>query len=345
MPLHRILVAAFAAQLAVAALATLGGWGRSAASPPRMERFGPPPGWQRPYADFDRLAYALLDSRGHEVGVAAWVGVPTDWDAPEPRVQTPRLLHESPLRSLRALNHEDDGYELLVAPRAAALAAHSVKVNGNKYAVSEYVDGGAYVVMTATVDNHDLSAFGVSSASFFETQRPGRRLRLPVVLVREPRDAHALVPLVLDDRGGSLSADAVEGSPVVALTGAKAAVIGYVLGGARSVVPLWRVGARIRAVKGVPAGQSQRPGQGYLGIGLRTVATGVAIDEVVPGSPADIAGLRVGDVIVRHDDAPQMSKEMLRGVLRSDRPYTVHELLVVRGGVRLTVGVRVGERP
>jgi S1-C subfamily serine protease len=130
---------------------------------------------------------------------------------------------------------------------------------------------------------------------------------------------------------------------VVALTSGKAAVIGYVEGGARSVVPLWRIGARIRRAKGVTASQGQ--GQGYLGIGLRTVPTGVAIDEVQLESPAAIAGLRVGDVIVRHDEAPQLSKEMLTGVLRSDRPYTAHELVIVRGDRRLTVRVRVGERP
>jgi hypothetical protein len=211
MPLRRILVSALVAQFGVAALATLAGWGRTAAAPPRMERFGAPPGWQRAYADFDGLAFSLLDDQRHKVGVAAWVGVPTDWDAPEPQAPSPHFLHESPLKSLRALGKEDDGYELFVMPRAAAHAARSVVVSGHRYAVAEYVDGGAYVVMIATVDNHDLPAFRVSSASFFDTQPPGRRLRLPVVLFHTPGNARALGAMVLGNQGGTLNADAVEG--------------------------------------------------------------------------------------------------------------------------------------
>jgi hypothetical protein len=339
----------FIAQLGVAVLATLSGWGRSAAAPPRMERFGAPPGWQRAYVDFEDQAFALVDSHGGRVGLAGWVGVPSDWDAPEPARSAPHFLHESPLKSLKALGREDDGLELFVAPRAAASVARSVVVRGHRYAVTAYVDGGAYVVMSATVDNHDLSAFGTSSASFYQDEPPGKRVRIPLVLVREPGRVHGLGAMEIDDRRGTLRDDAVEGSPVFALTGRQAAEMGFVEGGPRSVVPLWRVGARIRAVKGVapapaPAPVPAQPA-GYLGIGMKTVRAGVAVDEVQPGSPAAVAGLRVGDVIERYDIVPHPTAEMLRDDLFVARPFSFHQLVVRRGARRWTMPVRLGERP
>ena len=89
--------------------------------------------------------------------------------------------------------------------------------------------------------------------------------------------------------------------------------------------------------------------RGYLGIGLQTVAipreqrTGVIILSVEPGGPAETGGILIGDIVVEiggqsvgdTDDV----QAALRGMIGKELP-----VVVLRGGVRVTVQVRVGER-
>lgn len=50
-------------------------------------------------------------------------------------------------------------------------------------------------------------------------------------------------------------------------------------------------------VPGPEAGAA--PARGYLGVGVRGSEAGVVIDRVLPGSPAEAAGMRVGEVVTK----------------------------------------------
>jgi S1-C subfamily serine protease len=96
--------------------------------------------------------------------------------------------------------------------------------------------------------------------------------------------------------------------------------------------------------------------QGYLGIRTMTVtvparqrtgdvgSAGLLITAVADASPADTAGLLVGDVIVRFAGEPVSEPESLLTLLRGDhigRPVAVS---LVRGAERQEIAVTIGER-
>ena len=99
-----------------------------------------------------------------------------------------------------------------------------------------------------------------------------------------------------------------------------------------------------------------RPKRGYLGLagqpvqltGAQRDAAGVEsallVAGVVAGSPADLAGLLVGDVIVTFDGQPISSAESLLDVISGNRVGQTVALKILRGGKMAEVTVTVGER-
>jgi len=97
--------------------------------------------------------------------------------------------------------------------------------------------------------------------------------------------------------------------------------------------------------------------QGFLGVSSTAVALperqrsghaqeyGVLITGIVADSPADTAGLLVGDVIVGFDQQPVQDAESLVTLLRSDRVGKAVTLAVLRGVKTQDMAVTVGERP
>jgi S1-C subfamily serine protease len=95
----------------------------------------------------------------------------------------------------------------------------------------------------------------------------------------------------------------------------------------------------------------------YLGVGTTDlspedaerfglpVESGAIVERVEPGSGADGAGVRRGDIIVSLGDAPIENTGDLLGALRDYRPGDTVDLTVVRGGDELTLDVTLGERP
>ena len=79
----------------------------------------------------------------------------------------------------------------------------------------------------------------------------------------------------------------------------------------------------------------------------RSVAldAGAYLTRVVPGSPADVAGLRVGDVVVRIDDKPVDSSAQLGSVVRRYRPGDTVSVVVDRDGTEVSLGARLSEGP
>lgn len=98
----------------------------------------------------------------------------------------------------------------------------------------------------------------------------------------------------------------------------------------------------------------------YLGVRMVDVEGGVAITEVVDGSPADEAGLRPatgsriedgremptgGDVVVEFAGQEIASGTALQSAVDARQPGETVELVVARGGERVTVEVTLGVRP
>jgi putative serine protease PepD len=98
----------------------------------------------------------------------------------------------------------------------------------------------------------------------------------------------------------------------------------------------------------------------YLGIRMEQVPDGVAVTEVLPGTPAEKAGLRPatettivdgqeqpsgGDVVVEFDGEKVTSAVALQSAVDARRPGDTVPITVVRDGSRRTLEVTLGVRP
>ena len=72
---------------------------------------------------------------------------------------------------------------------------------------------------------------------------------------------------------------------------------------------------------------------------------GVMIAQVKPGSPAETAGVKVGDVLTMVEDQPVGSPLDVAGALRDKKPGDQVELKVVRAGRPRSLLVELAERP
>ncbi len=83
--------------------------------------------------------------------------------------------------------------------------------------------------------------------------------------------------------------------------------------------------------------------RGYMGI---TVATNsLTIDRVEPRNPAEKAGLRAGDILVRVGTLEPQSFEQVIAHITSFRPGAVVEIQVRRGTEMKTFKVKLAARP
>ena len=83
----------------------------------------------------------------------------------------------------------------------------------------------------------------------------------------------------------------------------------------------------------------------YLGVSMAETADGVRLAEVRSGTPADRAGLRVGDIVVRADGKTIGDATDLRGAVAARKPGAKLTLEVRRDGGTNTVTVTLGARP
>ena len=158
----------------------------------------------------------------------------------------------------------------------------------------------------------------------------------------------------------SAAAPAPAGGAVV---GSRGEVVGVVVGTDAESEPV-AAGSMLYAVPAARAveiaeriASEDSSGPGYLGVNIQELtprlqklfdlpaAKGVLIAQVVESGPADQAGLRRGDVIVRIDRAPVASTEDLLRELESRRVGQAVELEVLRDGESQRYMVTLGERP
>jgi putative serine protease PepD len=85
----------------------------------------------------------------------------------------------------------------------------------------------------------------------------------------------------------------------------------------------------------------------YLGIHVSDVSDngGAKVDSIVSGSPADKAGLQVGDVITSVGGKPVTSSDELTAAVNSYKPGDKATLSLKRNGSSKSVGVTFGTRP
>jgi putative serine protease PepD len=86
----------------------------------------------------------------------------------------------------------------------------------------------------------------------------------------------------------------------------------------------------------------------YLGVTLTEPEgeeDGVRLAEVIPGGPADDAGLEVGDVVVEVGGEPAETVDEVRGAVDARQPGDDLQVEVRRGDDTETVTVELGERP
>jgi serine protease Do len=102
--------------------------------------------------------------------------------------------------------------------------------------------------------------------------------------------------------------------------------------------------------------ETGRVARGFLGVQLQAVSreqadalglerpAGALINRVEPGSPAEDAGIEVGDVILAFDGTPIDRHSELPPLVGMERPGTEAEMTIWRWGERRTLDVTLGER-
>jgi putative serine protease PepD len=83
----------------------------------------------------------------------------------------------------------------------------------------------------------------------------------------------------------------------------------------------------------------------YLGVALSAASSGARVAEVRSGTPADRAGLKVGDVITGVDGDAVRSTDALRSAIDAKRPGDDISVTYRRKGAEHTVRVTLGSRP
>jgi len=99
--------------------------------------------------------------------------------------------------------------------------------------------------------------------------------------------------------------------------------------------------------------RSRPEGQGYFGFRQeqsQRVAVpnsniyGVKLGTVLTSEPADLAGLKKGDIVIQFDNIPIRTRAELVSRIRRALPYSTVNVKVVRDGEELTIPVKMGKQ-
>ena len=71
---------------------------------------------------------------------------------------------------------------------------------------------------------------------------------------------------------------------------------------------------------------------------------GVQLGEVTTSLPADMAGIKVGDIVIQFGDIPIRTPGELTSRVRRAAPYSIVDVVVMRGNERLTIPVKMGKQ-
>lgn len=97
--------------------------------------------------------------------------------------------------------------------------------------------------------------------------------------------------------------------------------------------------------------------RGFLGVQPASITNSIAkglklpnengafINRIVINGPADRAGLIPGDIVTKIDKSPVLDKEDLLATIASIKPGSKIEIEIFRGGKKLLIPTKIGERP
>jgi S1-C subfamily serine protease len=86
----------------------------------------------------------------------------------------------------------------------------------------------------------------------------------------------------------------------------------------------------------------------FLGVSVGDAESGRAgalITEVTPGTAADQAGIEVGDLVISLDGVQVQGGSDLAAQVQTHRPGSTVQIVLIRDGEQVTLGVTLGERP
>jgi S1-C subfamily serine protease len=192
--------------------------------------------------------------------------------------------------------------------------------------------GELVISASRTWNGHPTSSLGVVG-SIGGPLRIGRGAALPQVI-------HA-------DVGPT---PGISGSPLVNMAGEIVAIVNAGLArGIPLALPIADVQQSVASL-----GQHGRIRRGFIGVGLQPVQLperqtpvrrrGLLVVGVEGGSPADEAGLFVGDVIVAAEGEATADTDELQRWLTGDRVGSALAIEIVRGGHASTVSITIGDR-
>lgn len=136
--------------------------------------------------------------------------------------------------------------------------------------------------------------------------------------------------------------------------------LGYQWGRASGLAAAGGRGNAPQALPGfpeLPRPFTNQPDQPYLGVQFEMITpelaeaeklgveAGAVIRQVVPGSPAEQAGLIVGDVVQEVDGEAVGAERTLRALVAAHRPGDKVTLTILRGTENLEINVTLGTRP
>jgi membrane-associated protease RseP (regulator of RpoE activity) len=87
------------------------------------------------------------------------------------------------------------------------------------------------------------------------------------------------------------------------------------------------------------------PGTGVPGLGSQSSGVGIVVQGLVPGSPAMLAGIQMGDVIVQVDGVTLDANTRLSDIIAGHKPGDTVRVTVQRGGSQRTFTVTLGAFP
>ena len=71
---------------------------------------------------------------------------------------------------------------------------------------------------------------------------------------------------------------------------------------------------------------------------------GVRLDRVDPSLPADMAGIKQGDIVVEFDGVPIRTPEELTSRIKRALPYSTIKVIVMRGTEKIEIPVKMGRQ-
>ncbi len=98
--------------------------------------------------------------------------------------------------------------------------------------------------------------------------------------------------------------------------------------------------------------ESRPEGKGFFGFETSraervaiegTKLFGIRLDEIYANRPADMAGIKEGDIVIEFDDVPIRTRAELSARVRRAIPYSTVEVTVIRGKERLKIPVKMGK--